>query len=212
MDVIVAACRVLSSRPRLGLLRTLHGQPGLTVEDLAATSSVPAGMVSKHLKLLGGFHLVHTVPRGRCLHCYPPRPGTTRHEFLRELQILVRELFKDDEQNSTPAQVWNFAGASSWEEALEKLPKFFSSYTHLRRLLLLRCLARQGIRSTEQLAAEIHISIPAIHRHLHKLQRRGLICAAGRAPTQWQLAAPVEPIFHRKLLSIILRELIARGR
>ena len=93
MNLIVTACRALANRSRLQLLRAIHEHPGITVQALAKQSKLSIPVVSKHLKLLRDLHLVQMTPRGRYVHCSPPRDGSTRHGFLTDLQKLLRTVF-----------------------------------------------------------------------------------------------------------------------
>ena len=211
MDLIVTACRALANRNRLRLLRAIHAQPGVTAHALATTTALPAESVSKHLKLLVGLRLVAARPQGRCVHYAPPQPRATSHPFLRDLQFLTQDLFCATPSKSTLGQVWNetpASGAAS-EQALMKL---FTTYTHLRRLLLLRQLLRHGPCSTAQLIAGVGISNQAVHRQLRKLQRRGAVTVTEKIPVLWQLARPVGCACQRQLLDDVLRALAAKSK
>ena len=47
MDLIVAACRTLASRPRLRLLHAIYAAPAITVRDLANAVAQPPAATSR---------------------------------------------------------------------------------------------------------------------------------------------------------------------
>jgi len=204
MDLIVAVSRALASRPRLHLLQALQSRPGITVNELAETVGLTPSVASYELKLLGNFHFVQAIPNGRFVHYQPAKTGHLSNIFLREtLELLHRTL---GGLNSTPCEVWN---SVAQKEQDEKLVKMFTTYTHLRRLLLLRQLAVKGACPAADLAAHITMSAAATSRHLAKLQRRGVVCAEGPPPHVWRLLTPAEPALRRNMLNIVLRALKA---
>ena len=211
MDLIVAVCRALANRNRLRLLRVIHAQPGTTAHALATTTALPAESVSKHLKLLGSFHLVSATPQGRYVRYAPPSPRSTSHPFLRDIQALLHGLFGSTQSNSTLGQVWNRTPPPLEEAEEELLMKLFTTYTHLRRLLILRYLARSGACTAEQVADSVRMSNPAVNRHLHKLRRRAVVSATEVPPVLWKLARPAGFACRQQLLDSVLRSLKAEG-
>ena len=204
MDLIIAACRTLASRPRLHLLQSLQARPVSTVNELAATVGLAPGVTSHHLKMLGNFHFVQAVPSGRYVHYQPARTGHVANGFLRETLVLLHQTLGG--LNSTHREVWN-SGAQKGND--EELVKLFTTYTHLRRLLMLRQLAVKGACSAADLARHVGMSAPATSRHLLKLQRRGVVSAEGPPPHRWQLSTHAAPALRRTMLNIVLRALQA---
>jgi DNA-binding transcriptional ArsR family regulator len=202
MDLIVAACRALACRPRLHLLRALQARPASTVNGLAETVGLAPGLTSHQLKLLSNFHFVQAVPCGRYVRYQPAKTGNVSNAFLREtLELLHRTM---GELNSTPHEVWN-SGAQ--KEKDEELMKLFTTYTHLRRLLMLRQLAAKGACSAADLAVQVGMSAAATSRHLLKLQRRGVVRAEAPPPHMWHLVRSAAPALRRNMLDIVLRAL-----
>lgn len=154
--------------------------------------------------MLGNFHLVQAAPSGRYVHYQPARTGPVSNGFLRATLLLLQRTL--NAQNSTPREVWN-SGAQ--KEKDEELVKLFTTYTHLRRLLMLRHLAVKGSASAADLARHVGMSAAATSRHLLKLQRRGVVSAEGPAPHRWQLSTHTAPALRRTMLNIVLRALKA---
>lgn len=204
MDIIVSVCRVLANRQRLSLLRTIYAQPDATVQVLATAIALPIESASKHLKLLANFRLVEARPQGRYVHYNPGHPRPGGHPFLRDLLAGLPTLLKS---HCTLAQVCNSGAPAA--EADEALLKTFTTYTHLRRLLLLRYLLNHGSAAAVELAAEIHMSPTAVHRHMRKLQRRAVVAITAGTPLRWVLIRPERTDSRRQLLDIILRSLAA---
>ena len=208
MDLIVAVCRVLANRSRLRLLRSIHAQPGTTMQVLAAAAALPIPETSKHLKRLAGVHLVQATPQGRYVRYTPARPTATNHPWLRAVQQLVQALCAPHRSNSTLGQVWNCAAVAIRNADDEDLIKLFTTYTHLRRLMILRQLVLHGPCSAEHLAVTLKMSTPAVHRHLHKLQRRGVLSVTDAPPQVWHITNPVGA-GRTELFTAVLRALKA---
>ena len=202
MDLIVATCRVLASRPRLQLLRALQAHPASTVNDLAALVGLPPDVASHQLKILGNFQLVQAVPRGRYVHYRLGKTTAVSHPFLRDILAFLHKTLGP--HNSTPCKVWN-SGAP--ENEAGELIKVFTTYTHLRRLLILRQLACHGASTPSDLMARVGMSPAATSRHLVKLQRRGILCAEGLPPHLWRIATQDVPVLQRRLLDVVTRAL-----
>jgi len=207
MNLIVTACRTLASRPRLRLLHAIYAAPAITVHDLAGTVAQPPAMTSHHLKLLGDFRFIQAVPSGRYVHYHPPVAGATAHPFLQGLQTLMHAVCAAPEPHCIPVQVCDSAPASSWEDVYAALVNLFTTYTHLRRLLILRQLARQGECTADDLSESIGMSADATYRHLDKLKRRSVIASIAAAPAMWCLVPHEGSACRQQLLALVLREL-----
>ncbi len=211
MKLIVSVCRVLSSRPRLRLLRAIHAQPGLSVEALAAEVALSEAAASRQLSLLAHYQLVQATPKGRYVLYAPARPRATGNRFLLEMQAYLQELFGTQQPDSVLKNLCAEAVEPTWEALNTALIKLFTAYTHLRRLFIIRYLARQGAATTEQLCEQLQLSAAAAHRHLRKLQRRGLLLSRD-VSTSWMLASPAKLAGQRNLLALVVRALQANGR
>jgi DNA-binding transcriptional ArsR family regulator len=118
------------------------------------------------------------------------------------MQRLVEEAVRVAGQIRTPEKVCEF-DVKGWEEELVKL---FTTYTHLRRLLILRYLSAHGGTPIATLAEKIGMSPDAAYRHLDKLLRRGVVVCIGKAPAHWGVAPVSGDVWRTKLLALVLRE------
>ncbi len=208
MKLIVAAFRTLANRPRLRLLHAIHAQPGITVHALAAAVRQPLYTTSHHLKLLSEYRFIHTQPSGRHVQCQPVQTPTAGNRFLSSLQAWVQDLFAPGDLDRTVVQVCEPGTTPSWEAVFEALVKLCTTYTHLRRLLILREVARRGACSSAELMEAVGMSADATRRQVAKLCRRGLLAADETAPDRWQLAPPAGPDARRQLWSLVRLELL----
>ena len=203
MDLIVAACRTLASRPRLQLLRAIYAQPGITVKVLAEAVKLPPDNTSHHLKLLSGFPFIQAVPSGRCVHYRPAEAEHISNHFFHDLQQLLQDVFASQQQAAAePGQP-----ARNQAEQDAFLMKLFTTYTHLRRLLILRHLAVNGACTAAVLEQRIGMSPAAMARQLDKLLRRGLVSVVGDAPPTWDLEPKPKSGLCQSLRTVVLREL-----
>jgi DNA-binding MarR family transcriptional regulator len=207
MDLIIAACRALAYQPRLRLLRAIQEQPGITVSNLAAQTGLPMAAVSVHLKLLSSLQLIQRMPSGRHVKCSVAPRGSTKNGFLCGLQALMADWLASGSLNRTLSKVCDCApqGALRWDTIFDAIRKLVTTFTHLRRLLILRWLATHGAGSPEQLRSGIGMSADAARRQLDKLQRRGIIVRLPSRPGAWTLASAVQPPGRRQLLALVLR-------
>lgn len=209
MDLIIAACRALANRTRLQLLRAIHERPERTVQILADEVGLGVPEVSKHLKLLRGFHLIRTTPQGRYVRCSPAQGKSTNSVFLQELQEWVKDLFATRELNRTLGQVCDLTSPTprEWDTVFDAMIRHATTFTHLRRLLLLRWLANKGPSRPQVMATGVGMSPDAVRRHLDKLRRRGVIASTGGTSGAWALVCAPDPAARARLLTIVLRAL-----
>lgn len=210
MHLVVSVCRVLASRSRLRLLRVIHEQPGLTVEALASAAALSVPVASRHLSSLANYQLAQATPGGRYVRYAPARPRSTSHRFLLEMQAYLQDMLGAQQPAGVLANVCAEAVEPTWTAVHDALIKLFTAYTHLRRLFLLRYLARRGASTVEQLCAQLNMSAAAAHRHLHKLQRRGLLMSSADS-NSWMMATHLKPSGQRRLLAIVMRAVQSHG-
>ena len=216
MDYIVSLFRALSNELRLGLLRAGHDRPGITVTELAGTLGIPDFLASQHLRVLSDMRLIDLRPSGRSVHVHPPRqPRATRVSLAASVSRLLQSVWQAATKgNLTPDQVWDFGDdqADAAGDGVEvRLVFLFTAYTHLRRLLILRHLARNGPARREALAEEIGMSSQAAARQLSKLRRRGLLCQTGGRGGGWCLVDRPGTPLQAKLHAIVLDALATTG-
>ena len=179
-------CRVLANTRRLCLLRSVCGDGGGCVSDLAQRTGLPEEKASQHLRLLQSRGLLRAVRTGpRVLYLARADP-LVRHAvpLLAALRDAVRAEVADD------------------------LLRQLTAFTHPRRQVLVRCLAdRPG--DVDELAMRSGISRPALFRHLRKLVCRGFVgCTQEGA---YVLLRP-DSIFGRCLLQIALETRVSHLR
>lgn len=208
MQLIVTTCRVLASRPRLRLVQAVFARPDAPVQVLAHKVGQPISTTSHQLHLLSGYRFLHTEPSGRQVYCQPVQTALAANPFLRSLQELLHDLFAHADLDRTLVQVCDAGTPPSWEAVFEALVKVFTAYTHLRRLLILREVARRGACSEAALVEAIGMSPDATRRHVAKLRRRGLLSPGDVAPATWHLAPLAGPVARRKLWAAVQRELL----
>jgi DNA-binding transcriptional ArsR family regulator len=208
MQLIVTTCRVLASRPRLRLVQAVFAHPDATVQTLAHSVGQPVSTTSHQLHLLSGYRFLQTEPGGRQVYCQPVQTAFATQPFLRSLQELLHDLFAHADLDRTLVQVCDADIPPSWEAVFEALLKLFTAYTHLRRLLILREVARRGACSAADLVESIGMSPDATRRHVAKLRRRGLLAVADGAPESWCLAPLSGPAARRQLWAAVQHELL----
>ncbi|MBP7829849.1 MAG: winged helix-turn-helix transcriptional regulator [Kiritimatiellae bacterium] len=153
-------CRALANRRRLILLRYLIQHPYRQVSEVATALQMPLALTSQYLRSLNARGLLKPVRSGLCVF-YQAAPDP-----------LV-----------PPARTILTAMAISYTKTGEKVDSLFSAltgFTHPRRILLMRALAR-GAKTTGLLASRTGISRRAVRRHMDKLLRRGYVTRKGDA-------------------------------
>ena len=210
MSLIVTVCRTLASRPRLRLLRAIHAAPKITVSNLATAVAQSPDTVSHHLKLLCDFHFVRAVPCGRHVYYQPGPDLPAAHPFLRGVRHLLQEVCTATHPCRTPVQVCDKADAASWEAVFSALVELVTTYTHLRRLLILKHLTGTGACGAYELAEHVGMSPDATYRHLDKLKRRSVVASSGSTPELWFVRPHKGRNFHDQLLALVLQELRAK--
>jgi len=208
MELIVSTCRVLASRPRLRLLQAVYAQPDAAVQVLAQTVGQPVSTTSHHLNVLSGYRFLHTEPSGRHVYCQPGQTALSSNPFLRSLQELLHDWFAHADLDRTVVQVCAAGTPPSWEAVFDALIKLFTTYTHLRRLLILRAVSRRGACAAADLVESIGMSPDAARRQLDKLRRRGLLATDLDVPDRWHLAPLAGPVAQRKLWAVVQGELM----
>ncbi len=203
MQLIVSACRTLANRLRLRLLRVIHDKPGQPVHVLAAAVKQPPDAVSHQLKLLCDYQFARAAPSGRRVFYHPVASGATSHPFLRGLRELLDEALLAAWKIRTPDKVCEFE-TGRWDDSLLKL---FTTYTHLRRLLILRLLDSHGAVTIASVSEQIGMSPDAAYRHLDKLRRRGVVASSGTHPVYWSVVPVTGAALRQRLLACVLREL-----
>ena len=148
-------CRVLANRRRIECLKAVLLQPGGTVGEVAVSVRLPQDQASLCLRALQARGLLHASREGRWVRYFP----------------------WPDKQVPIAAPI--LAGVShallSKKLANTEVIRCLTAFTHPRRLTILHCLQQTQSMAFAALAEKSHITLPALSRHLKKLQERGLV-------------------------------------
>lgn len=147
-------CRVLANQHRLHMLRELIRCPNQTVAQIARSVAVPIPVASLYLRALNARGLLRPTRSGRYVryHAAPDPRVADAAPLLKALQDAF----------------------SSGHRAIEKTLWLLTSFTHPRRIMIVKALPRTGL-TLAQLRLATGISHDALTRHLAKLRRRGIL-------------------------------------
>jgi len=151
-------CRVLANETRLRILAQIMRAGPAHVAGIMQSCGLSEPKASQHLRLLQSRGLLAATRISRYVS-YDAKPDPSvghAADFLEAMRASLR-------RRETPA---------------EQI-RAFTAFTHPRRILIVRALAEKAMDGVG-LAGTCHISLPALHRHLRKLERRGLV----RCPTR----------------------------
>jgi len=150
----------LANRRRLRILQSLVGTPGKTVTEIAEENGVSVSSATQCLRALNARGLLAATRRGRWVEY---RVG--HDPLVRGTAELVRALtLKLGEGNS---------------EAVERIFKELTAFTHPRRVAMVRVLSRKPDLRAGELRRAVGCSESALYRHLEKLVSRGVIHEEG---------------------------------
>jgi DNA-binding transcriptional ArsR family regulator len=146
-------CRALANKRRLRVLRQVIADRRLCVSEAARACGLTVGEASESLRLLQSRGLLSVVRHSRWTHYVPEaNPGV----------------------DAAPEMLHFVLAAIRRKETPDAMLQALTAFTHERRLLIARALARQPATLTE-VSARCGISLPAASRHLAKLCRRGVV-------------------------------------
>jgi DNA-binding MarR family transcriptional regulator len=152
-------CRVLANRRRLRILGCLLQQPGQTVSAVSHRLRLSLSATSQCLRALEARGILVARRKGSYVS-YHPGAGETAGQVA-PLAAALRVVF---EREPDPTG-FVFRAATA--------------FTHPRRVALVQALAG-GAQTLPQLHDRTKISVPALLRHLAKLEARGfLVCSDG---------------------------------
>ena len=147
-------CRVLANMHRLACLTSVLKEPGRSVEQIATAAGIAETKAGLSLRALQSRGLIAARRESRWVRYYPePDPLVPSAK-----PVLVA------------LQQCHASGVADSE-----IFRTVTAFTHPRRLIMLRCLQINGALPAETLATKCRISLPAVYRHLSKLQNRALI-------------------------------------
>lgn len=151
------SCRALANPVRQRILSTLFKDAPLTVSAVAVACGIADTSATQHLRALQSRGLLSVERSGRFAF-YRPEPDMSIPHGKVLLQGMRTAIRRGD----------------SVEDRIRAL----TAFTHARRIVVVQALAGSA-KDTETLVRKCHISRPALHRHLLKLQKRGLISRCG---------------------------------
>lgn len=151
-------CRVLANRTRLQIFGLLAEQSPQTVSSVALRLQLPLPVASQYMRALEARGLLTSRRVGRRVDY---RLGAATSDSAQALVAALRLAFRQD------------------SSAVESLFKLSTAFTHPRRIEIFRVLHLEA-RTLNQIQAATRISVPALLRHLGKLEARGfVICRLG---------------------------------
>ena len=174
-------CRVLANESRLLLIKAMIDQPQMTVKQLAHTCKMREFTCSFRLRQIHARGLL-TVTRSSKWVYYQLGADPEVEHAKPILVALIKTL-----------------RTCKNKEDYGLVIKEATLFTHPRRIMLARALAREPHSQLGKLLATCDMSLPALYRHLEKMERRGLITCNG---TEVTLCPPHKPLT-KALFSII---------
>jgi predicted ArsR family transcriptional regulator len=148
-------------------LKVVFTDPSPSVGEVAGSLRIPVNQASQFLRALQARGLIRAQRHSRWVR-YVPVPDPLVPEASLILKALRRALLDE-------------------KRAEADIRRTLTGFTHPRRLVILADLRRKRPVSIEDLAFSTQISLPALSRHLAKLEARALV----RHDEQgWLLASP----------------------
>ena len=148
------SCRVLANHRRLEIFDFLLRNPDQTVSSVARNEGLTEPVASEYLRLLESRGFLESRRVGRYVKYRVA--STDRIHFNVGLVRVLRLIFERNRKSG------------------RAIFRLVTGFTHPRRIDIVRAL-RVGSMSVNQLRSFTEISIPALRRHLMKLERRGFI-------------------------------------
>ena len=162
--------RVLSHRRRLRLLAELFHEAPLSVSECAHRCRMPRVSATLALRQLQARGLIRAERVSRWVR-YRPVPDPLVLHATAVLDAMRAALAVKNPD-------------------LPCITRTVTAFTHERRIRIVQALTAKAI-NMEQVAATCRISLPALSRHLDKLERRTVICGENRL---WRLLPPANPL------------------
>lgn len=151
------SCRALANSKRLALLKTLAESDACTVSDLAHAHRIPVSVCSDYLRILSARGLLRVTRRSRWVYYEVGADADVRHAAPL-LAALCRTLKRCKDANEIKALRYDL-----------------TSFTHPRRIEILRQIFLHTPVTARQLSLRCAISLPALNRHLDKLESRRVV-------------------------------------
>ena len=175
MEFIVQLFRALANHERIRMLRMLTVFREMIVSNIAEATKAGLPIVSAHLKVLAAAGLVWRRRSGRYVgYRLAERAGNPVTAIaLRTIREAFRSVAHDKPRSVAIADQPDSSAASD-----AALFACFTAFTHPRRLQIIDLLCRQDAAAVAELTRVLSMSRRACHRHLEKLERRGIVAHA----------------------------------
>lgn len=173
--------RVLASTVRLNCLRGVVTWPGMCVEEIAEANKIDATLASKSLRALQSRGLISAQQESRWVRYFP----------YTDLQVI-----------SAAPVLACMVEVLRAETSNEQIIHQVTAFTHPRRLILLRHLYKHSPIDKLILAYTCSISLPALYRHLEKLEKRALVATTESVVT----LLPIPPGISETFMSLIINQ------
>jgi hypothetical protein len=177
-------CRVLANENRLLLIKAMIDQPPMTVKQLAHTCKMREFTCSLRLRQIHARGLLQVTRISKWV--YYQLGADPEVEHAKPILVALIKTLRKCKHKADYGLVIKEA----------------TLFTHPRRILLARALAKECHPGLGKLLSTCDISLPALYRHLDKMERRGLITCSG---TEVTLCPPNKPLT-KALLSIVTDE------
>lgn len=176
-------CRVLANANRLQCLQAVLIAPGATVGEVAEQCGIPHNQASICLRALQARGLIQSARESRWVRYYP-QPDPIVPSASPILAGISRTLMTD-------------------KMPIRDILQCVTAFTHPRRLAMLALLLQRRSVALAEFSRTCHISLPALQRHLAKLQRRNMVAPVDDDGDVWSILPPA--IF----LTSVFMELLA---
>jgi len=172
MEAMARLFRVLANSTRIRIIRVMVALDELSVQDIAAAVPLRECKTSAHLQTLSSTGIIWRRRSGRRVYYALARsPG---HPVTAEVATFLAAGFREL-RGRKPDQIACHARTGKGPYSDAALIEFFTSFTHPRRLQILRHLSLHGQTVAGSLPDELSMSPQACARHLSKLSRRGCV-------------------------------------
>jgi len=142
----------LANRTRLKICALLFKQPRQSVSAIAEQTNLPLPVASQYLRALEARSLLEVRRVGRrVVYGVASNAGNTSAAGI---VAALRQILRSE------------------GDPIEMAFKTATAFTHPRRVEIYRALKKQG-QDLAHLQAQVHVSAPAMYRHLRKLVSRG---------------------------------------
>jgi DNA-binding transcriptional ArsR family regulator len=205
-EIIVRLARTLACLERLRILSCLVAEGESSPHELGRRLRIAPNALSMHLAKLTAVGLIKRRRSGAWSYCVaesPYGPGTLSGMTLNWLKEVLAQP-KQAVDNCGLHEVRNSSSLECSKLLHDLVFEAATAFTDLRRLQILRHLAREGECAADVLGDHLQMSAWAVGRHTDKLVRRGYLCSrrAGDA-VFYRLAETFKTPLHARLWKIV---------